>query len=439
MENESNTCMKSSDCIEGEIYKIMTKLYHGIAKINLNTGQAIILRSNNQDTVGNIYEWDGYLESYANRCILIADRFKAVSTFNTKSLREKFAEGKKLFSADLVSYVKATNETHITMVALKADDEADNEYAYIMIRDDSGDYLLNSIVNQYVYNTCDYFIYLDAKNNSYIMFSGQEGTPLPPAICTDYESATIDYAESFVADEDKEMVIREMKLSRILEQVEANGLHSFTCGIIEDKRGYTRKRLDYRYHDRENQMILLSRTDITDVYFEERNKRIELEKALIKAQTDSLTQLFNFQATVDKITEKLANKKSVYALYFIDIDDFKSINDTYGHSTGDIVLKNISRQLTLVQGEENIVGRIGGDEFVFFSKVSDENEAEATANKLCKAIASANADDEFKSSVTGSVGVALSPDDGVDYYALVRQADKRLYEAKKNGKNRFIF
>lgn len=436
MENKWNECENEAAYVKDEIYKIMSSLYYGIAKINLDSGEAFILSSNNEEAVGKKHPWDEYFESYVKKALLPSDRLRAINTFKLAMLKEKFAQGKKSFSSDFAAYVTPRNEKHITMFAFKAGDKT--ESAYILVRNAGGDYLLNSIVNMYVYDTCDYFIYLDAKNNSYTMFSGLDGTPLPPAICLDYEKAIVDYANAFVAKEDREMVIQEMRLARVLEEIEKHGVHSFTCGVIENERGYTRKRLDYRYHDRENQMVLLSRTDITDIYLEEEKKRVELEKALMRAQTDPLTKLLNFQTTVDKITECLAEPANSYALYFIDLDNFKAINDTYGHPVGDRVLKDIAGHLITIKGEEDIVGRVGGDEFVFFSKITDKKESvEYIADKICFAIRSVKIKDELERRVTGSVGIALAPADGSDYDRLVTKADKAVYEAKKNGKNKY--
>lgn len=438
MNHEWNGHEEKFDYLKDEIYKIMTKLYYGIVKVDLDSGYAVILSSNREDSQGKQYPWDEYLKAYVDKYLLPTDRVRAMSIFCIATMKENFARGKYSFSSDLSSYVTEKNEKHITMFAFKSNDKFENQYAYVLIRNAGGDYLLNSIVNQYVYDTCDYFIYLDAKNNSYTMFSGLAGTPLPPAVCMDYEKAIIEYAETFVVKEDREMVIRQMHLPRVIEQLEKNGIHSFTCGIMENERGYTRKRLDYRYHDRENQMILLSRTDITNIYFEEEHKRLELEKALARAQTDPLTKLLNFQATMDRITECVLDSEESYALYFIDLDNFKSINDTYGHPVGDSVLRNVAGQLAAIKGEGDIVGRVGGDEFVFFSKVLEDKESvERIAEKICYAIRSVKIDDKLEKYVTGSVGIALSPTDGRDYYALVTKADKGVYEAKKNGKNKF--
>mgnify|MGYP005801953751 FL=1 len=73
------------------------------------------------------------------------------------------------------------------------------------------------------------------------------------------------------------MVIREMQIDRVLEQLDLYGVHSFYCGVTDPIRGYTRKQLSYRYYDRNTRMVLLSRTDVTDVYLEERLCQDELK------------------------------------------------------------------------------------------------------------------------------------------------------------------
>lgn len=122
-----------------------------------------------------------------------------------------------------------------------------------------------------------------------------------PESSSDYEQELTEYANTFVEEEDRERVLSEIRLDRVLNQIEQNGVHSFSYGIMDSKRGYTRKRLDYRYHDRKNKIILVSRTDITESYFEEENKRQALERAFVYAQTDPLTKLLNLRALSEKI------------------------------------------------------------------------------------------------------------------------------------------
>lgn len=421
--------------VSQEISSSIRQMYLGIAKVDLNTNRAVVLHSMIPKEVAGEYDWAKYLERYAQHYIQPADHKRVMDSFTPEALKRYAANDKRFFTCDLSSFELDLNEKHVTMIAFMP--AGQDSTAYVLVRNAGVDYLLRSIVNQYVYDTCDYFIYLDAKHNSYNMLSGLETTPLPSAHCDDYQAEIVKYARDFVAPEDQEMVIRETSLPRVIEQLETHGVHSFTLGLIEPDRGYTRKRLDYHYYDRENQMILLSRTDITDIYLEEENKRKQLEAALLRAQTDPLTRLWNVQATMDKINEALMDSDARYGLLFVDLDNFKQINDTLGHPVGDQVLREVSAALKACAGPQDIVGRVGGDEFVFFSPVPHGIEAlRRLGAQLGAQIRSVTAGGK---PISGSIGISAAPEDGRDYYTLIRQADAGMYRAKKSGKDRFCF
>ncbi len=426
--------------LPSEIHKAMGFLYHMIVRVDIDSNIALVLINTHSPDAGCTFDWGEYLKYCTGKYISLSDRVRIISHFSSENLKKCVSSGKRSFSCNFSVLAVNAEERHITILAFMPPEEMDSRYAYILVRDTDDDYLLNSIINQYVYDACDYFIYLDAINNSYTMLNGQEGAALPSRICMDYEKEVIDYARAFVAKEDREKVISEMRISRVLEQLDKYGYHSFSCGVIDPQRGYTRKHVEYRYHDKEHRMILLSRTDITDVYVEAEQKRQKLEEALKRAQTDPLTNLLNFRATVDKITEYLKIPEKEYALLFIDIDNFKNINDSLGHLMGDELLRNIAECLVVNSKENDIIGRVGGDEFVFFTELEDkEKYIDAIGRKICKTISSVKISDEHGNHVTGSVGIAIAPFDGTDYYALVTKADKGVYEAKKSGKNRYSF
>lgn len=316
-----------------------------------------------------------------------------------------------------------------------------HRYAYVLVRNTGVDNILISIVRQYVYDACDYFVYLDAKNNSYTMFRGMANTPLPPTQGTDYETAVVEYAREFVAPEDQEMVIAAMHLPKVKAELEQHDVYSFTCGLVDEYGTYTRKRLAYRYHDKKNQMIFLSRIDITNVYMEEKRTQRNLEVALLRAQSDHLTKLWNFQATMDKINDCLKETQQAYALLFIDLDNFKQINDTFGHPVGDKVLRSIASVLVKEAEVEDIVGRVGGDEFVFFAALQngDTQEVREKAMMIADRIRQGPIDEKGRCTVSGSIGIAIAPRDGQDYYTLITKADTGLYKVKANGKNGYSF
>lgn len=297
--------------------------------------------------------------------------------------------------------------------------------------------LLHTIVEQYVYNNCDYFIYLNVDKNSYTMFSYNEnGTPVPAVECNDYSAELELYAQTFVAPEDIEMCISEMQLTRIVEQLEIQNEHSFTVSVLEHGE-YRRKRLQYVYYDKRNHMVLLTRTDITDMYEEEKR----LAEAQKEARTDSLTGLYNHKAVLQEITKYInQNGQQPATLIFMDLDNFKQVNDNLGHQRGDALLQEMSKTFTARLRPNDILGRIGGDEFLFFLPgLSGREEIEKFIERL-RTIFISVLDDELRAQgVSFSMGIAAYPQDGTDCTTLVRDADAALYTAKRLGKNKYFF
>lgn len=297
------------------------------------------------------------------------------------------------------------------------------------------DVVLKDIVNIYVYERCDFFIYLDAKTNSYVMFSASSnGTPLPTRICDDYEREVVLYADMYVVPEDKEMVIAEMGLKHVVEMLDRNGVHSLYVGVVDPLRGYTRKKIEFQYYNRELGKILLWRTDISRLYNEEMERNAKLREALERAQTDSMTGLLNKQAFEEKVGDALKDNQYLAAFLFVDLDNFKAINDSFGHSTGDRVIQALAKLLRKeTEGRQALVGRVGGDEFaVFLDRLDAREDACRLARAICDGVASL---DGTLCAVSCSIGVAFFPDEATNYADLAEKADKRTYAAKASGKN----
>ncbi|NFI03012.1 diguanylate cyclase [Clostridium botulinum] len=175
---------------------------------------------------------------------------------------------------------------------------------------------------------------------------------------------------------------------------------------------------------------------ITDIDDEKR----ENEKLIFKAERDSLTEIYN-KITAQNMIEEYINKSKKddrHVLFIIDIDDFKSINDNLGHLTGDSVLKDISIKITEIFNENSIIGRIGGDEFIVFLKSiqSDEFVCEK-ANELVNGFRENYTGEDGIYKVSGSIGIAMYPKDGMNFEQLFLSADKALYFAKKQGKDTY--
>ncbi|MBQ8279900.1 MAG: diguanylate cyclase [Roseburia sp.] len=159
------------------------------------------------------------------------------------------------------------------------------------------------------------------------------------------------------------------------------------------------------------------------------------------SQTDALTGILNRGAVQAQITlaidKEKANPDLVCPLIAIDLDNFKAVNDNYGHSEGDLLLKAVAKVLTHSVRQTDIVGRMGGDEFiVYLTNVSNKKTAEKVAAKLCTAVSALSLEKEEWSEITASFGVAFG-DEHSTWSTLYHQADVALYDAKEKGKNQY--
>lgn len=153
------------------------------------------------------------------------------------------------------------------------------------------------------------------------------------------------------------------------------------------------------------------------------------------AERDSLTYLYNHGTAKKRIHEFLSGT-GFSALLFFDLDDFKHINDTYGHMAGDSVLKQFANTIFGKTCATDIVARVGGDEFlVFLSGFTDFKQLEERVASLWRTMQVRYDNQIF----TASAGVAVYPKDGIDYDTLFSRADMALYTCKKQGKNRYAF
>jgi diguanylate cyclase len=173
--------------------------------------------------------------------------------------------------------------------------------------------------------------------------------------------------------------------------------------------------------------------------------RNELEKAREKSVTDALTGAYNRLAFDEYITEKVdryAMAKESFSILMLDLDNFKTINDKFGHPIGDRVLVAFSQKCRLTIRGDDFLARYGGEEFVIILPGANLGNALKKARHICETVASAryavgNDSTNDYLSVTVSIGVS-SIKKGDTAESLIARVDKALYEAKRKGKNRAV-
>lgn len=160
------------------------------------------------------------------------------------------------------------------------------------------------------------------------------------------------------------------------------------------------------------------------------------------ATIDALTGIYNRGAVESKIADFLEYKgaQGNHALFIMDIDCFKHINDNFGHMVGDLVLKQFANQLQQIFGEKDIIGRMGGDEFIaLMTDFEDVELVRVMADKITKAFYNRIEADGRIIPTSTSIGISLFDMDGHSFIELYQHADVALYRTKEYGKNGFTF
>jgi len=161
------------------------------------------------------------------------------------------------------------------------------------------------------------------------------------------------------------------------------------------------------------------------------------------AQHDFLTQLPNRMLLNDRLTQAMAaarRHRTSLAVLFVDVDYFKRVNDSMGHTIGDEILKSVARRLVACVRTTDTVSRHGGDEFVvLLSEVACPDDAAVIADKILNVLNAPHQIEQRDLRVTASVGIGVFPNDGTDAETLVGNADRALLEAKALGRSRRQF
>ena len=213
--------------------------------------------------------------------------------------------------------------------------------------------------------------------------------------------------------------------------------NTFDARIINNRGDSVWHRIKFYVVFDENNNAVQFVGNITDIDKEKKEKN----RLIAQAETDQLTGFLNKLSTTLKVNELIKEEDEDGAFFIFDIDDFKKLNDTYGHRVGDIFLKEFTNKLSISFRTTDVLGRVGGEEFVLYlSGVGDNKhyleEKAVQIQTICNSIRLDAAPDKEMSC---SIGIAKFPADAKSYIELYEKADKAMYYVKNHGKKNFAF
>lgn len=411
-----------------------------VIKLDIRTGEAFVLKSDlDQESVGKALPFDTLIARYISRRAYPPDR-TLLSSLTLERLKQICIDQQQPFTLDLrcttadgnfewvkVTATRARGYDHIILAATRSINEAK---------------LMRTIVDLFVYQNYDYLFLIDAKNDTYTRFTPVRGSvPVPPESGASYTEEMIRFNRRFVLPEDYERVTANMQLAHIVQMLAHQEKYCFTSSGIDKNGNYRRSQITFLYYDRTARLILCARTDVTQLYLEEKEKNRQLLEALKRAQRDAMTGLYNKKAISELITRSLDSQyRAECAFLLIDVDNFKMVNDTLGHLKGDELLCHLANLLNELAGHNGMAGRIGGDEYLLYlPSVTDMMQVEAAAREICHAFDNIEAHTLPAGLTSCSVGISIYPRDGTDYITLLNKADQALYTSKRYGKQRYYY
>ena len=199
--------------------------------------------------------------------------------------------------------------------------------------------------------------------------------------------------------------------------------------------------------DELEERVRLRTADLTAEIEERRRAQLELQRSAAKirhmAHHDPLTGLSNrtlFQQRLGQLIAHARRRQEAVATMFLDLDQFNQINESFGHAVGDMVLREISRRLSLCLRDTDTLARWGGDEFVVALATPDVQEtSRRVAESMLAALSEPVFAEKHELHLSGSIGISLYPTDGLDVETLLRAADTAMYHAKEKGRGTLEF
>ena len=229
---------------------------------------------------------------------------------------------------------------------------------------------------------------------------------------------------------------KSISLLKILAELITN---AYIRKEIQSELQTSYKELENRVEERTSEL-----REINNQLLEEINVRTTMEKEINKlAYYDPLTGLSNRRLFQDRLTQAVLNASrtgKTFGVVFLDIDAFKTINDSLGHTAGDELLIGLAERLKHTVRKSDTLARVGGDEFLFLlQNITDENGIKTILENIMLSVSKPFKLQDKEFFITASLGCAVFPVDGDTPETLIKNADIAMYHAKENGKNRYAF
>ena len=315
------------------------------------------------------------------------------------------------------------------------------DHVIIMVKKIDRNGIVSNVIQQYTNQNFEVIYSIDCKNDTFTKFSLQENTEQLHFI----EGASfIQSCRSFISnygvEKEKAGVLKEFDYDHLLQMIEQNIVYSFEFGAYDLAHQFHQKKIYFHLYDRENQVILMMVVDVTDQYMQQFNEKQRIEQLEKRATVDGLTGLHN-RYYFEKAFHYYVDGEGRYqesAFLLVDLDNFKQLNDTYGHLIGDKALQAVASGLKTFFRSTDIISRFGGDEFVVLMKhIRGKEVIDPLMERFLQTMDEIFDSEPKYSQLHISVGISLIPRDGFDFMTLYQKADQALYEVKKNGKHNY--
>ena len=411
-----------------------------IYDVNLNENYVLSLRGEDNKIVKLSFE--SYRESIQNmaKLYLNSDKIeKFLSIAHLKTIRNEESTKYLDIQKNNIGYESFMQGWYRITLSVKSQLE---NHVIIMIKRSDRFGIVSNIIQQYINRNFEVIYSVNSTDDTFTKFAQHTNTEdIQLLEGHSFISSCRNYIEKCVVSKDKERILHELNYDSILRKIEENIIYSIEFGIYDEKKFFHQKKVYFHLHDNANKEILIMVVDVTDHYMKCYREKREIETLQKEAMFDGLTELNNRYYFETEYQYYLENegKYQESAFLLIDLDNFKKLNDTYGHLVGDKALQVVAKSLREFFRSTDIIARFGGDEFVVLMKhIRGKEILDPLMDRFLSTMNETFNQDQQLSGLHVSVGISLIPEDGMDFKELYEKADQALYEVKKKGKNSYF-